>query len=404
MVSQPNRSYAVTAGLSCGIGLAIPVVAYAATLPFEGVHGMASAAALPFAAGALAGVGVFAAAATVADRRARDAHGSFELGGAAGERAAEAEDDVRRFFGGKRVPQGVPVIARAQGAPSEREAWAEIDALLDEDSPISCDPATSKDIYEIAFEELRREAERTGSVATSATPSSAAAPNSGAALTTAAAPAAAAAQTTVLGAEESDADVTPVVNPSFTPMAASAAADADDVDDVDAARRAAIASLDDLGDGEERVAAAAVAPVSAPAPVAATSAAAPASVSAPAFDPERFSGHAGTWEEALAILAEAEPAAAPAASASDVEEPRYQGKHLKRTAAMTVPTPVPPSPERAEAVAEGARATQIHDHVNALIEEEFDRISSQSVRKTSHEYLRVIQGGTASMPRLSAEA
>ena len=45
----------------------------------------------------------------------------------------------------------------------------------------------------------------------------------------------------------------------------------------------------------------------------------------------------------------------------------------------------------------------MHSRVNSLIEEEFDQVPSQSVRRTSREYLRVIQGGTASFPRLRAE-
>ena len=54
-------------------------------------------------------------------------------------------------------------------------------------------------------------------------------------------------------------------------------------------------------------------------------------------------------------------------------------------------------------VYEGDRETRIHSHVNELLEQELDRASSQSVRRTSREYLRVIQGGTASFPRQQAE-
>ena len=60
---------------------------------------------------------------------------------------------------------------------------------------------------------------------------------------------------------------------------------------------------------------------------------------------------------------------------------------------------------RKAAIAEGETATRVHSHVNSLIEEEFDRVPSKSVHATTHDYLKVIEGGTASMPALqSAEA
>ena len=46
----------------------------------------------------------------------------------------------------------------------------------------------------------------------------------------------------------------------------------------------------------------------------------------------------------------------------------------------------------------------MHAHVNELIEQELGQIASPTVRRSSREYLRVIQGGTASMPALQAEA
>ena len=60
--------------------------------------------------------------------------------------------------------------------------------------------------------------------------------------------------------------------------------------------------------------------------------------------------------------------------------------------------------ERAQAVAEGKRETALHGHVNRLVSEELDRARSKSVRRSSREFLRVIQGGTMSMPVLTAEA
>lgn len=94
-----------------------------------------------------------------------------------------------------------------------------------------------------------------------------------------------------------------------------------------------------------------------------------------------YSGHEDMWAAALAIL-DGEDAAVPTSPS--------------KTAYV--------APGRMAAVAEGGNATRAHAHVNALLEEEFDRVPSPSVRRTSREYLRVIQGGTASMPRLQAQA
>ena len=60
-------------------------------------------------------------------------------------------------------------------------------------------------------------------------------------------------------------------------------------------------------------------------------------------------------------------------------------------------------PGRVAAVTEGAIETAMHERVNELIEEEFDKVPSQSVRRTSREYLRVIQGGTGAMGRVDDE-
>ena len=56
MASSDATQRAVLAGLSCGIGLAAPVVMYAATLPFSSVNETVVAGAVPFAVGAVAGV------------------------------------------------------------------------------------------------------------------------------------------------------------------------------------------------------------------------------------------------------------------------------------------------------------------------------------------------------------
>ena len=407
MASQYGRPRAIAAGLACGASVAVPALAYAATLPFEEVHALVASCALPVAAGALAGTGVTALATHIALGRAM----RIEAEGRAASQASfeEAPSFLRdegadaaseRFFGGRRAPKGVPVIARAQGAPSEAEAWAEIDSLLDDSSPISCDPRYSKDIYQIALEELRQGATHAG--ATHAGAAAGAAATATAAASTS--PATASSETTATVGVSPDAAAT------TASLAASEAEGSQVVDtgfdgDTDAARLAALASLDTY-EGESLVAASAgvsasreplsviaapqqaapAASVATPAPVAGEAAAEPVAM-------RDYSGHEDMWAAALAILdeLEAEP------------EPAYRGKHM-RPASLTQPTAVPPSPERAAAVDEGARATERHSHVNALIEEEFEHVPSKSVRRTSREYLSVIQGGTASLPRMRAEA
>ena len=71
MASSDATQRAVLAGLSCGIGLAAPVVMYAATLPFSSVNETVVAGAVPFAVGAVAGVGIYAASLGISDYRAQ---------------------------------------------------------------------------------------------------------------------------------------------------------------------------------------------------------------------------------------------------------------------------------------------------------------------------------------------
>ena len=106
-----------------------------------------------------------------------------------------------------------------------------------------------------------------------------------------------------------------------------------------------------------------------------------------------YSGHEDMWAEALAILAE---------QPGDDERvaPAPIGAHSRRVLGNTDPI----DPARMEAVVEGASATGRHARVNEILEEEIDRVPSQSMQSTSREYLRVIQGGTMAMPRMSAEA
>ena len=86
MASSDATQRAVLAGLSCGIGLAAPVVMYAATLPFSSVNETVVAGAVPFAVGAVAGVGIYAASLGISEYRTQHAERLFEpdaMGGAA---------------------------------------------------------------------------------------------------------------------------------------------------------------------------------------------------------------------------------------------------------------------------------------------------------------------------------
>lgn len=487
MAASVTTSRAIYAGLSCGVAFAVPVCAYAVTLPFPAANGIVATCALPFTVGALAGVGLVTAMGAVADARANAddenvAVGEHEASHAAG---AHGADEQRRsvhagsrFFGKRGMPRDVPVIARASGAPSEEDAWAEIDALFSEDSPISCDAAHSKDIYEIAFEELRRNvapapraaagvaaapaatagtAQHHAAHARSASTSwqapvgaSAAADAYPAAASPAAsqawqaAPAASAATSTAMfmalaqqraaahaasapantnafmpqaGATRVPAQAAPAsasyaapaarpqatANVAASPYASAPSrpvaqpADASDAPfDRDADARAALASLDRFGSerlarpvtgsmpAQAAAAQAASGAWAAPAPAARAAApsrsVAPAPAPAPAASTDAFADRRNVWAAALDILAEPEEPVRPA------------------------PATAAASARRASAIAEGKRANRMHEHVNELIEQELGQVASPSVQHSSREYLRVIQGGTASMPALQAEA
>lgn len=237
MASSDTTHRAVLAGLSCGIGMATPVVLYTATLPFSRVNETVAAGAIPFAAGAVAGVGIMCASMAISERRQRqDGEGVFSPFGnmadgldtesdfstaelpiadrAKPSRSVHAEVPINPFAAAvaasaaegtpaptlptidpepskaasseaksgspsvtssliagitgalqrRRSLDDVPQITRAAGAPSEEEAWAMIDSMLDEGSPVSCDPARSRDVYQVAIDEMRAGAAQTGSV------------------------------------------------------------------------------------------------------------------------------------------------------------------------------------------------------------------------------------------------
>ena len=168
---------------------------YAATLPFSSVNETVVAGAVPFAVGAVAGVGIYAASLGISEYRAQHAERLFEpdaMGGAANvsqhqnefqtasipaqqqwaapQTAASAAQSqaaqpnsaqpssvfsgLTGAFQRRHADDGVPTIARAADAMSEADAWSMIDSMLDDDSPVSCDPARSRDVYQVAIDEL----------------------------------------------------------------------------------------------------------------------------------------------------------------------------------------------------------------------------------------------------------
>lgn len=370
-MKEPLHSHrALTAGVSAGACVALPALAYAFTLPFDGPHALVQAAGVPFAVGGLVGVGALSLGSVMAERMAA-ADGDVKP-----ERDQESGTELReRRRWGRAASQdeynGVPVIARAQNALSEAEAWKEVDALLSDASPVSCDAARSHDIYEIALHEMTRTAQESAPAA--AQPAEASS-HPAEAYGTSGQPV-----PDETSAFMAAAGAMPAVSPGA--VAAQVAAQAEDrATDLAAhaaAQRTAVIDVDALDLDE---------PSMANMPAA----------SVPAQPVQEvavvdYSGHEAMWAQALSILNEEDDAARAVASLGefDADSPFI-------TAAV--------APGRMEAIAEGARATGEHAHVNELLEKEFEQVRSSSVRNTSREYLRVIQGGTLSMPRVSAEA
>lgn len=407
MASQKHTHRSAAIGLSGGLALAVPLAAYAATLPFDGVHYVVRTAGLPFALGAFAGIGFYAMSSAFYESR-EEAEEADQVASDESFFATGILDGGTGMFRRRGADDSVPVIARAVDAMSEAEAWAEIDQLLSEDSPVSCDASTSKDIYQLALEELARAASSSPD-STRATAAAGGATASGQA--SAAGPAS-------VSAEARDASAAAGYTAGMPALAAgsngdamqatSADLDLDEpsgvfavTDDVvaavvaaDAAAAKAAAEAAAAADAAEAAAPAAGAPVAA-----AVAQGAPVGVEASAaFGDDApvqevvmvdYTGHEEMWARAIAVL---EEDAAPVAAVGS-----YRPKHALRTDFID-------DPARARAVAEWARSTRMHSHVNEILSEELDRVESQGVRRTSHEYLRVIQGGTASMPALKVEA
>ena len=487
MASSDATQRAVLAGLSCGIGLAAPVVMYAATLPFSSVNETVVAGAVPFAVGAVAGVGIYAASLGISEYRAQHAERLFEpdaMGGAAqfgqthnefktasipaqqyaapqtassasfgAEQPSSVFSGLTGAFQRRHADDGVPTIARAADAMSEDDAWSMIDSMLDDDSPVSCDPTRSRDVYQVAIDELTYGGQ-TGSynrddiaAAARAVSGSQAAPaGSTAAFVALVANAANNAANNAATAQSVAYDTAVPVNPASMPDHYANEPLAAEDEETIAARRAAESSLwgapaqqqaagavpyntnianmpiisdssavaidlDDLdepvisNDVPYTVAAPADAPASASQPVAADEPVdAAAEEDVPMAD---YSGHEGMWAAAAAILDEIgepapvttfapTPAPAPAA-------PAYVGRHSavfpEDTARISRE-----GIERAEAIAAGVMENRRHERVNQILEEEINRVQSAAVRRTGRAYLSVIEGGTASLEPLCAEA
>ena len=458
---------------------------YAATLPFSSVNETVVAGAVPFAVGAVAGVGIYAASLGISEYRAQHAERLFEpdaMGGAANvsehqnefqtasmpaqqqwaapQGVATAAPAVQAnaaqpssVFSGltgafqrRRADDGVPTIARAADAMSEADAWSMIDSMLDDDSPVSCDPTRSRDVYQVAIDELTYGGQ-TGSynrddiaAAARAVSGSHAAPaGSTAAFVALVANAANNAATAQSVTYDTAVPVTPAAATAVDPYADEPlAVDEETI----AARRAAESSL--WGAPAQQQAAEAVPynanlanmPIISDASAAAIDlddldepvisndmpyvVAAPVSASqSVAVDepvdatPEEdvpmadYSGHEGMWAAAAAILdevVEPAPVAAPVFTpAPQPAAPAYVGRHSavfpEDTARISRE-----GIERAEAIAAGIMENRRHERVNQILEEEIDRLQSAAVRRTGRAYLSVIEGGTASFEPLCAEA
>lgn len=479
MASSDATQRAVLAGLSCGIGLAAPVVMYAATLPFSSVNETVVAGAVPFAVGAVAGVGIYAASLGISEYRAEHDGRLFQpdaMGGAANFNQhhsefktasipaqqqgapqpaapagqANAAQPSSAFLSGltgafqrRHADDGVPTISRAANAMDEAEAWAMIDSMLDDDSPVSCDPERSRDVYQVAIDELTNGG-KTGSynrddiaAAARAVSGSHAAPaGSTAAFVALVANAANSAAhnaassganaTAASASQQSTAQSTPATDPySDEPLTVD--------EETIAARRAAESSLWGASAQKQAAEAAPYNANLASMPIISDTTGVdladldePAAITASIDAQDRvdtgnlpdasleedipmadYSGHEDMWAAAVAIMAEVvDPAPVMASTAVSVPvpaAPAYVGRHsavLPEDTARISREGI----ERAEAIAAGVMENRRHERVNQILEEEINRLESAAVKRTGRAYLSVIEGGTASFTPLRAEA
>ena len=479
MASSDATQRAVLAGLSCGIGLAAPVVMYAATLPFSSVNETVVAGAVPFAVGAVAGVGIYAASLGISEYRAEHDGRLFQpdaMGGAANFNQhhsefktasipaqqqgapqpaapagqANAAQPSSAFLSGltgafqrRHADDGVPTISRAANAMDEAEAWAMIDSMLDDDSPVSCDPERSRDVYQVAIDELTNGG-KTGSynrddiaAAARAVSGSHAAPAGSTAAFVALV--ANAANSAAHNAASSGASATAASASQQSTAQSTPAADlyADEPLTVDeetiAARRAAESSLWGASAQKQAAEAAPYNANLASMPIISDTTGVdladldePAAITASIDAQDRvdtgnlpdasleedipmadYSGHEDMWAAAVAIMAEVvDPAPVMASTAVSVPvpaAPAYVGRHsavLPEDTARISREGI----ERAEAIAAGVMENRRHERVNQILEEEINRLESAAVKRTGRAYLSVIEGGTASFTPLCAEA
>lgn len=403
MASAMRSHRAIAVGISGGFGLALPLVAYLATLPFGDTSNAVRADAVPFAAGALAGVGLMALssylidASAAADDTAEQVDAKPEAASQKPARSARASETS--------VLKGVPIITRAVDALDEEEAWAEIDAMFADDSPISCDPIHSKDMYQIAFEELQRAEHERAVAATAqhepATQADAPAPSRSVRADASSAAPVAAAETGRLRATVPAAASTATFialaehAPTIASEALSSAVAAAAAETQAAAEAAAAAAAEARESARDRAAAMASLGEAYAGAVGSSAATAAAAAATPVPQPAEevvytvpvadYSGHEAMWEAAVAILEELDAPSGSLAASSPAETAQMDARRMAE-------------------LAEDGCVERDHRRVDAILEEEFDRMGSNSVRRTTHEYLRVIQGGTAAMPRLKAEA
>ncbi len=85
-----------------------------------------------------------------------------------------------------------------------------------------------------------------------------------------------------------------------------------------------------------------------------------------------YSGHEDMWARALANLA---------------EDTTPQAPQSDQTVCVGV--------DRMEAISEGGNETKMHTRVNAMIEDEFDKVESKSDHAVAREYLKLIYGASA---------
>lgn len=416
MAFSNNSHRAVCAGLSCGVCLVAPALAYAATLPLDGPSAQVAAAAMPFAVGAVAGVGIYAATLAVFDRKSADAipaefeavHEDVEAPSAASVTHAEHENAIGKRF--KKIAEngifgsadsGVPVIERAN-AMSDEDAWAMIDSIMDEPN-IGCVPGESMDLYQIALAELAAENRPTGALSSNE----------------------------VMAAAVSAADRMSQSAGSTAVYMAMAGVEAEATEsvertedqDTEADRAAALASLDTpanlmlkrmdvIGAPAEEAAARAQQVAAKQQDVAVGAAAAvPAPVQlhsvlgveldengeVPMAD---YSGREGIWAQAFAIMEELD-----APAAAEPEPVVYVAKHMAPAKAQIVDEEPEASADAFDfnSASDRARAAKLHAHVNALLADEVGSFrSGATARRKSHDYLRVIEGGTAPMQVIAA--